>query len=147
VDRLKAVSQMLSDETHTLARQHLHIRHICMEGYSRNSTHRREEAGELGAIVKLTLAAAYPVLVGYPTIVPPTVLKQFVSGKGNASKSDMLKGVEKKWGLKLTDHNKADAYGLARMAKAIDRGTYNFLYPYEKKALQKLVLHTEATGG
>ena len=48
-------------------------------------------------------------------IIPPTKLKKFVSGKGNAKKDLMLLNVYKKWGIDFDNHNLADAFGLAMM--------------------------------
>lgn len=49
-------------------------------------------------------------------IIPPTTLKKFITGKGNAKKELMLLNVYKHWGIEFEDHNLADAYSLARMA-------------------------------
>lgn len=49
-------------------------------------------------------------------IIPPTTLKKFITGKGNAKKELMLLQVYKRWGVEFTDNNMADAYSLARMA-------------------------------
>jgi len=53
------------------------------------------------------------------SIIPPTQLKKFVSGKGNSKKDLMLLNVYKKWGVEFNDDNLADAYGLAQMMKTI----------------------------
>ncbi len=47
-------------------------------------------------------------------VVPPTVLKKFVTGKGNSAKNVMLLMVFKKWNVEFTDDNICDAYVLAR---------------------------------
>jgi Holliday junction resolvasome RuvABC endonuclease subunit len=52
-----------------------------------------------------------------PIIVPPTVLKKYVTGKGNASKAQMMEGVAKKWGPQFDNDNLADAYALAQYCK------------------------------
>jgi crossover junction endodeoxyribonuclease RuvC len=49
-------------------------------------------------------------------IIPPTTLKKFTTGKGNAKKELMLLEVYKRWGIEFKDNNLADAYSLARMA-------------------------------
>jgi len=46
-------------------------------------------------------------------IPPPSQLKKFVTGTGNAGKEIMLKEVYKRWGFDANDNNLADAYGLA----------------------------------
>ena len=49
-------------------------------------------------------------------IIPPTSLKKFVTGKGQAKKNLMLLKVFKKWGVEFQDDNICDAYSLSRMA-------------------------------
>ena len=47
-------------------------------------------------------------------VVPPTVLKKFVTGKGTAKKELMLLQVYKKFGIEFRDNNICDAYCLAK---------------------------------
>ena len=47
-------------------------------------------------------------------IVPPTVLKKFITGKGNAPKDIVMLKIYKKYGIEFEDNNLADAYALAR---------------------------------
>jgi crossover junction endodeoxyribonuclease RuvC len=49
-------------------------------------------------------------------VIPPTTLKKFITGKGNAKKEQMLLQVYKRFGIEFDNNNLADAYGLARMA-------------------------------
>jgi len=49
-------------------------------------------------------------------VIPPTTLKKFVTGKGNAKKELMLMYCFKKYGMEFTDNNLCDSYLLARMA-------------------------------
>lgn len=59
---------------------------VCVEGYSRNSQNRREEAGELNGVLRLLL---YRMQI--PTyIIPPLSVKLFMAGKGNAKKEEMV---------------------------------------------------------
>ena len=68
------------------------------------------QLGELAGIIKRDLFMAnYPFI-----IVPPTVLKKFVTGKGNSKKDLMLLSVHKKFGVDFDDDNLCDAYVLAR---------------------------------
>jgi hypothetical protein len=123
------------------------VAHICMEGYSNASKFGREQAGELGAIVKLSIydhfdrfADGYGDL-RYPTIVTPSTLKKFTTGSGAAKKSGMMLAVYKKWGFETSDDNLADAYSLARVAMAVHTGTAELAY--EKEALKAVHPHTE----
>ncbi len=49
-------------------------------------------------------------------VIPPTVLKKFITGKGNVKKNVMLLKVYQKFGIEFDNDNLADAYSLARMA-------------------------------
>lgn len=84
--------------------------HVAMEGYANGRTFNREKMGELGGIVKMSHATVFGT---DPTILPPTSLKKFVTGKGTASKEDMIKAVQLNWAEDVTNNNIADAYGLA----------------------------------
>lgn len=48
-------------------------------------------------------------------ITPPTVLKKFITGKGNCKKNLILLEIYKKWNISFDNDNLADAYGLARI--------------------------------
>jgi len=85
--------------------------HIAMEGYAYGARLNREKLGELGGVVKLTSRL---VLYQDPIAIPPTTLKQYVTGSGKASKEEMVAAVQK-WEPDITDNNLADAYGLAHM--------------------------------
>ncbi len=50
--------------------------------------------------------------------VPPTQVKQFATGKGNANKEIILQQVYKRWGVEFSDNNQADAYVLAQIGRA-----------------------------
>lgn len=141
VDRLTAISEHLVNMAHDVHWRAWDVQHICMEGYSRGSKFRREDMGELAAIVKLTLRTSYDRPVCYPTIIAPRTLKCFVADKGNASKAEMIQAVNEKWGQNITNDNIADSYGLARAAQSLHTGVYQ--YPYEKDALAGVEQHTE----
>lgn len=114
VDRLLAIENWLMEVL-----SGWDIDWICMEGYANGSKFGREVAGELGYATKRLLRRWHPQQL-LPTIVPPTSLKKFVTGKGNAKKNEMLLGVYKKWGVEYSDDNLADAYSLARVGEALD---------------------------
>lgn len=116
--------------------------HIVMEGYANGAKFGREKAGELGATVKMALYDIYgpSSAAAYPTIIKPSSLKKFVTGKGAGQKNLMLLGVYKKWDEEFTNDNAADAYSCARVAMAIDKGP---ALAYEKDVLKTLTFHTE----
>lgn len=86
---------------------------VAMEGYAHGSKFNREKLGELGGIVKLS---TYLVFKRDPVIVPPTVLKKYMTGKGTASKDQMLAAAQAR-NTSITNHNVADAYALALYIK------------------------------
>ena len=49
-------------------------------------------------------------------VIPPTVIKKYLTGKGNSKKDLMLMKAYKKWGVEFEDDNLCDAYCLARYA-------------------------------
>jgi crossover junction endodeoxyribonuclease RuvC len=49
--------------------------------------------------------------------VPPSTLKKWISGKGNAEKNLMLREVFKRWGYDAKDDNDADAFALVKLAE------------------------------
>lgn len=116
--------------------------HVCIEGYAPGSKFGREKAGELGAAVKLELCRIFPVPVCYPTIIAPSKLKKYVTGKGDGPKDEMRLKLFQKWGVETRDNNEADAYGLARMAAAIV-SVEQPSFSYEQEALDGLTRHTE----
>src|ERR1700690_2602661 len=104
---------------------------IAIEGYSYGSKAGREMAGELGGVLRHMLWHC-----GFTYIdVPPTTLKQYVTGKGNAQKSMMIKEVYKKWQYEAADDNEADAYSLARLAADYHLGATKI-----EKMLAKIVV-------
>jgi hypothetical protein len=90
---------------------------VAMEGYAFGSQ-MANMAGELGATVKLLLRdLLYKHHGAYPYIIPPTVLKKYVTGKGTGiQKNQILLHVFKKWNVEFNDDNAADSYALAHMA-------------------------------
>lgn len=90
---------------------------VAMEGYAYGSQ-MAHLAGELGGTVKMVLKDyLYRFHGAYPYIIPPTVLKKYVTGKGTGvQKNQILMNVYKKWGIEFTDDNAADSYALAHLA-------------------------------
>jgi len=88
---------------------------LVMEGYSHGSVNRKFLLGEIGSIVKLMAHDLGAKLY----VAAPTQLKQFVTGRGGATKGDMIDTANSQWNLNVEDDNLADAYGLARIAREI----------------------------
>lgn len=56
--------------------------------------------------------------------VPPSQLKKFATGQGNANKEIILQQVYKRWGYETHDNNIADAYVLAQIGRAYLQDSY-----------------------
>ena len=85
-----------------------------VEGYAYGAMNKAHDIGELGGVVRTALHEdGYMML-----IVPPTTLKKFVTGAGNAKKESMLMHTLNRWGVMFSDNNQCDAYGLARFGEA-----------------------------
>ncbi|MFI1796531.1 hypothetical protein ACH427_04120 [Streptomyces sp. NPDC020379] len=96
---------------------------VAMEGYAHGAKFQREALGELGGIVKLAIAeVAGQHPWRHPLIISPPTLKKFTTGKGTATKQEMMEAVRTRWGANFLNDNLADAYALARAAAARHTG-------------------------
>lgn len=93
------------------------VGHAALEGYSMGSINRPFDLGEVGGIVRIVLTDAGVRF----NVVPPTVLKLFATGHGHSPKEKMISAAEAE-GVCPKDNNQADAYFLARMARAVAVG-------------------------
>lgn len=124
VTRLQHVEAFLYAVLDVVTRS-FEITATALEGYAFGSQ-MANMAGELGATVKLQLAEFFPDQDGphYPLIVPPTNLKQYITGKGTAKKNEILLYCLKNWGVEFRDDNMADSFGLAHLAAKHSKFTY-----------------------
>lgn len=111
-----------------------------IEGYSFGSFGKSSSASyliELSGILKYDLWMA-----GMPYItVPPTLLKKFITGKGNAKKEDIKLHIYKRYGMEFSVSDAADAYGLMALGVAYFTGVSiknKELILSEKECLTKL---------
>jgi crossover junction endodeoxyribonuclease RuvC len=87
---------------------------IVIEGYAFGRPNAMAPIAELGGVVKHSL-----YINGWPFIlVPPTRVKKFACGKGNAKKDEVRLGVYKRWGFEAKTNDEVDAYALARVGLA-----------------------------
>lgn len=90
---------------------------LCViEGYSMGSKGRNNAAfrlPELGGCVRMWL---FDNSIPYVEI-PPTTLKKFATGKGNASKQEMIDAANESGAPDLDDDNVADAWWLMSVAE------------------------------
>ena len=68
---------------------------------------------EIGTAIKITLRQMDLAWVE----VPPTVLKHWTTGIGNASKQEMAASVSKRWAYRSPSPDIVDAFALAQMAQ------------------------------
>ena len=88
---------------------------VVIEGYSYGSKGRAAVSlGELGGIVRMFLWEW-----GTPYVeIPPSCLKKYLCGKGNAGKDDVLQQAVMRSGRVFGDNNQADAWVMWQMALA-----------------------------
>jgi len=108
----KALSELLLEVRPAIA---------VMEGYSFGSLNKKFDLGEVGAVVKLCVHDSNAKLY----VCAPTLLKKFITGRGDADKNDIRTHIHSLYGLDITDDNLADAYGLAQLGLQIHTPTTN----------------------
>ena len=89
--------------------------HACIEGPSLYSVNRADDLGQLRGVFLLLL---YDMNIP-TTVVPPSSLKKFATGNGNASKERMVKSACKTFSLDVESDDIADALWLAQLAKGL----------------------------
>ena len=87
---------------------------VAIEGYA--------YCRNIGAFVKLvevgTMVRGVLYSLSIPWVeVPPTVLKKWATGKGNATKDQMALSVKQRWAYQSHSHDIVDAFALAQMAQ------------------------------
>lgn len=86
---------------------------VAIEGYSFGSRGRQHATGELGGVIRLALWERDIPVVD----VPPSSLKKYATGRGNAGKDQVLAAAIRRLGFQGHDHNEADALWLRTMAQ------------------------------
>lgn len=85
---------------------------ILIEGYAFGSkTSQQHKLAEFGGLLRWHLLDHCPRVLE----VPPTCLKKFAVGKGNAKKDLVMAHVSDRWDKLFTNSDQADAYVLYRM--------------------------------
>jgi crossover junction endodeoxyribonuclease RuvC len=84
---------------------------VVLEGYAYGRPNQAAHLGELGGVIRLALHEA-----GVPYVdVPPSNLKKYATGKGNAGKEEVLAAAIRRLGYEGHDNNQADALWLQAM--------------------------------
>lgn len=81
---------------------------VVLEGYSYASGNKAHDVGEMGGVVRLAL---YEAGINYHVVSPPTI-KVAATGKGNASKDDVLLAAVRRLGYDGNSKDEADALWL-----------------------------------
>lgn len=85
---------------------------VVLEGYAFGRPNQAAHLGELGGVIRLALHDA-----GIPYVdVPPSNVKKYATGKGNAPKPDVRMEVFKRHGRDIANDNECDAFVLRAMA-------------------------------
>jgi crossover junction endodeoxyribonuclease RuvC len=107
---------------------------IGIEGYSFGSKNGREALGELGGVLRLSMHRA-----GFtPLVVPPTSMKKFITGSGNAEKSTVSKEIFKRFKVDLTANDQVDAAGIGIVTLAFLNRERFTLTAFQSDALSKI---------
>ena len=106
VERLEFIKEMLENKILGLFGK---ITNGTIEGYSYGSVGRTFELGELGGMIKM-LFKEYKISF---EVIPPTVWKKTIVGKGNANKSTVRWKVEKQYGHVFKTQDECDAWCMA----------------------------------
>jgi Holliday junction resolvasome RuvABC endonuclease subunit len=115
VDRLLEISYELADLFAELQSSNT-ISDVAVEDTIRAS-YASSVLGELAGVVKMTCLTTLKGRAQYPIKVPPSTLKKYATGRGNAKKIEVMLAVYKHFGKEFTDDNEADAYVLAKIAQ------------------------------
>ena len=87
---------------------------VAVEGYSMGSRGNTFDIGEWGGLAKWHLYMRGDCVC---LLAPPSNLKQFITGSGNADKPRMVAAVNRLLGTNEKNHNVTDALGLAKIAQ------------------------------
>lgn len=108
---------------------------VLVEGYAFGRANQAHQMGELGGVVRLALYEA-----GLPFVeVPPSLLKSYATGRGNAGKADVLVAAVKRLGYEGANDNEADAFWLLHMAADHYGAPWAQLPEAQRAALKKVV--------
>ena len=111
--KLKGMSRLayIAEQVETTV-EHFKQPLIVIEGYAYGAQGRAVyNIGELGGVVRHNLWSAGHLYID----VPPTKLKKFVTGKGNANKAAVVSAVTHRAGREFGTDDEADAFGLYAM--------------------------------
>ena len=92
---------------------------IFIEEYAYGANGQITRIAELGGILRYKLLVEQEFDAKKFFEVGPSVLKKFITGKGNAQKDPVMKEVFKQYGFDAEDNNEADACGLGMLGGSL----------------------------
>lgn len=107
---------------------------VVIEGYAYGRNNNREILGELGGVIRLLL---WENDVRYLD-VPPSTLKMYATGKGNAGKTEVVIAARERLGYSGHDDNEADAMWLYALGCDLLGQPLVKLPQTHRRALEKL---------
>lgn len=107
---------MTSEFRRFLCEQGSTVTLAAIEGFSMGNKQGSSKSIEIGAVGMMARVELWRA--GIPFLeVPPSTLKKWISGKGNAEKNLMLREVLKRWGFEAENDDAADAFALMKLAE------------------------------
>ena len=132
VDRLLKIQDFITSTVLEIKGRGFTVVDSGLEGYAYGAQ-MAHMAGELGGMVKTTLRKEFTGDATCPLIIPPAMVKKYVTGKGTGiQKNQMLLQIFIKYSEQFDDDNVADSYAIARMVSG------RASLAYEKEVLKKL---------
>lgn len=91
------------------------VKYVMLEGYAYSAFNQAHQMGELGGIIR-----RFFYLRNIPIrVVSPKTLKKWITGRGDGDKNLILVKAFRKWGIEFSDDHTCDAFGLAKLGKAM----------------------------
>ncbi len=142
--RLAERTGIIADGISAFLKQH-DLKAAAIEGYSFSSGGSSLfQIGEMIGVVRYKIMQAGKLINHLPVTIPPTALKKFATGRGNADKSLMVLAASKDpWNFEYMnkgnpDDNVIDAFWLAQMMRYSDKSIRGNLPALSKEKMEPL---------
>jgi crossover junction endodeoxyribonuclease RuvC len=91
-------------------------KYLFIENYAHNAQGKGViQLGEFGGVLRHNIHEFFTFFAE----VPPTVIKKFATGKGNANKAAVISAIVSRYGVQVKTDNEADAYALAQLGAVV----------------------------
>ena len=111
LDKIIYITRIINDLITKVKSSDTPVECIVLEGGSYDSPGKLFSLGQISGALISILCLSFPQ--ARLIEVPPSSLKKFISGYGNASKETVMKAINKKYNIMFKNDNEADAYALA----------------------------------